>query len=110
MDEDPGASDRFDLLGDFYGPDEIRGFDPHQNALLRWDHNVFQPLQERDPELYRLICDQIGLELDIIVGEGSVKLGWNQRHIVVTWNGDDEDLFDVVLEGVKLLSDQPPDA
>ena len=107
MDQDTGAPDRFDSLGDFYGPEVTAHSDPLMNALLKWDHDDYRPLQESDPELYRLICDQIGLELDIIVGEGSVKLGLNQRHVVVTWNGDDEDLFDVVLEGARLLTDQP---
>jgi hypothetical protein len=73
------------------------------NALLKWDYDDYKPLQARDPELYRLICAQIGFELDILIAEGSVKLGLGERRIV----GDDEDLLDVVLEGAKLLSDQP---
>lgn len=107
MDQDTGAPDRFDSLGDFYGPEVAEGSDPLLNALMKWDYDDYQPLQARDPELYRLICEQIGFELDILTAEGSVKLGLGDRRIVVTWNGDDEDLFDVVLEGAKLLYDQP---
>jgi hypothetical protein len=62
-------------------------------------------LQARDPELYGLICIQVGSEIDILLGEGSVKVGRNDRHLVLTWNGDDEDLLDLVLEGAKLIAD-----
>ena len=74
-----------------------------QDALRTWDHNEYQPLQNRDPELYGLICNQLDFPIDILIGEGSVKLGRNDRHIVLTWNGDDEDLLDLVLEGAKLI-------
>ncbi len=105
MHEDPQASDRFDSIGDFYGK-EVAASDPLQHALQRWDHNEYHPLQSRDPELYGLICNQLGFEIDILIGDGSVKLGRNHRHIVLTWNGDDEDLFDLVLEGARLVYDQ----
>jgi hypothetical protein len=99
MPEDP---DRFDSIADFYGSSPI---DPLQDALQTWDHNEYVPLQDRDPELYGLIVNQLRTDVDILVGTGSVKLGRNSRHITLTWNGDDEDLFDLVAEGVSFLSD-----
>jgi hypothetical protein len=104
--DDPGVPDRFDAIGDFYGKKVQKGTDPLQHALRTWDHNEYHPLQSRDPELYGLICNQVGADMDILIGEGSVKLGRNHRHIVLTWNGDDEDLFDLVLEGAALISDE----
>lgn len=108
MSDDPRGPDRFDAIEDFYGKQVQKGTDPLQHALQTWDHNEYLPLQSRDPELYGLICNQLGTDpgadLEILVGEGSVKLGRNHRHIVLTWNGDDEDLFDLVLEGAALLS------
>lgn len=98
MPEDP---DRFDSIADFYGSSPT---DPLQDALQTWDHNEYVPLQVRDPELYGLIQNQLDTDVDILVGEGSVKLGKNSRYITLTWNGDDEDLFDLVLEGANLIS------
>ncbi len=102
---DRAGADRFDSIGDFYGEGKSEGSDSLQHALQKWDHNEYHPLQSRDPELYGLICNQIGYEIDILIGDGSVKLGRNHRRMVLTWNGDDEDLFDLVLEGVRLISD-----
>jgi hypothetical protein len=103
MNDDPPAPARFDAIDDFYGSEVKKGTDPMQDALRTWDHNEYQPLQDRDPELYGLICNQVDFPIDILIGEGSVKLGRNDRHIVLTWNGDDEDLLDLVLEGAKLI-------
>ena len=105
MPDKPEEPDRFDAIADFYGKEVQKGTDPMQDALRTWDHNEYHPLQSRDPELYGLICNQLDYEFDILVGIGSVKLGRNNRYIVLTWNGDDEDLFDLVLEGSKLLAD-----
>jgi hypothetical protein len=101
--EDPTPG-RFDSIADFYGQEVQKGSDPLQHALQTWDHNEYLPLRSRDPELYGLICNQVGSEIDILVGDGSVKLGTNNRYITLTWNGDDEDLFDLVLEGAALIS------
>lgn len=105
MPEDPEVPNRFDAIDDFYGNEVKKGTDPMQDALRTWDHNEYSPLQDRDPELYGLICRQVDFPIDILVGHGSVKLGRNGRHIVLTWNGDDEDLLDLVLEGAKLIAD-----
>ncbi len=102
--ENPEAG-HFNSIADFYGADVTSKTDPLQNALQTWDHNEYVPLQSRDPELYGLICIQVGSDLDILIGDGSVKLGRNNRHITLTWNGDDEDLLDLVLEGAELISD-----
>lgn len=77
-----------------------------QHSLHAWDHAEYLTLQERDLELYRLICDQVGRELDILLGHRSVKLGYGQHRIELTWNGDDEDLVDLVLGGVEMLDNQ----
>ena len=104
MDEDPEAVDRFDSMADFYGKGVGKESDPLQHALQRWDLDEYHPLKARDPELYGLICNQVGFEIDILLGAGCVKLGLEQRRIVLTWNGDDEDLLDLVLEGAALIS------
>jgi hypothetical protein len=96
--------ERFNSIADFYSSEVTAEADPLQHALRTWDHNEYQPLQNRDPELYGLICIQVGSEVEILIGEGSVKLGRNGRHIVLTWNGDDEDLLDLVLEGARLIA------
>ncbi|MEX2587373.1 MAG: hypothetical protein WD602_05185 [Actinomycetota bacterium] len=80
--------------------------DTIQRSLYSWDHAEYLTLQERDLELYRLICDQVGRELDILIGHGSVKLGYGPCRIELTWNGDDEDLVDLVLDGVEMLDNQ----
>ncbi len=102
MKEEP---DRLDSISDFYGEGGAGGTDPLQDALQTWDHNQYLPLESRDPELYGLICRQVGDEIEILVGEGSVKLGRNRRYITLTWNGDDEDLLDLVLEGAELIAE-----
>jgi len=99
------GADRFDSISDFYGEGVTKEADPLQEALHTWDHADYRPLRSRDPELHGLICNQLGFELDILLGNGSVKLGRNQRYIELTWNGDDEDLFDLVLEGARLIAD-----
>ncbi|MEX2587378.1 MAG: hypothetical protein WD602_05210 [Actinomycetota bacterium] len=103
MNEDP-HDERFNSISDFYGKKVGRESDPLQDALHSWDLDEYQPLRERDIELYLLICNQLGFELDILLGAGCVKLQHNHRHIVLTWNGDDEDLLDLVLEGASLVS------
>lgn len=105
MTDEPETPDSFNSIADFYSKDVTEQSDPLQHALRTWDHNEYVPLQSRDPELYGLICIQVGSEIDILLGEGSVKVGRNDRHIVLTWNGDDEDLLDLVLEGAKLIAD-----
>lgn len=103
MNDDRKEPDRFNAIADFYGKEVKKGTDPMQHALQTWDHNEYLPLQNRDPELYGLICRQVDFPIQILIGEGSVKLGRDDRHIVLTWNGDDEDLLDLVLEGAKLI-------
>lgn len=105
MEDVPPGADRFDSIGDFYGERVSESTDPLQDSLQRWDHNQYLPLQSRDPELYRLICNQVGFEIEILLGDGSVRLGTGPRKIELTWNGDDEDLLDLVLEGARLLAD-----
>lgn len=102
MDEDPKPAGHFDSVEDFY--DKQGESEPLINALLTWDQDEFEPLQLRDPELYGLICRQLGYELDILLGKGTVKLGLDRRRITLTWNGDEEDLLDLVLEGAQLIS------
>lgn len=42
---------------------------------------------------------------DILLGNGTVKLGRRGRFIELTWNGDDEDLVDLVLQSAGLMAD-----
>lgn len=103
MGEDP---DRFDSVADFYDKEVSPGSDPLAHALLRWDENEYQSLQERDIELYLLICHQLGFEPDVYLGRGTVKLVHGPHRLELTWNGDDEDLLDLVLEGAEILHHQ----
>lgn len=102
MDEDPKPAGHFDSVADFY--DKQAQGEPLINSLLSWDQDEFQPLQLCDPELYGLICGQLGYEIEILLGKGTVKLGLERRLITLTWNGDSEDLLDLVLEGAPLVS------
>lgn len=103
MEDDPQASDRFDSVEDFYGKDAGENADPLAHALKKWDEHSYQPLKQRDIELYLLICNQIGFEPEILLGQGTVLLRHGPRRLELTWNGDDEDLLDLVLEGAALL-------
>lgn len=97
-------ADGFDSVADFYEKGVTPKSDPLAHSLLRWDENEYRPLQAGDPKLYLLICSQLGYEVDILLGAACVKLRHAGREIVLTWNGDDEDLVDLVLEGAPLLS------
>lgn len=103
--EDTPNRDEVDSISDLYRPPAGEASDPLLEALAVWDHNTYRSLQQTDPELYRLICTQIGFEPDILLGSGTVKLGGGGRHIELTWNGDDEDLVDLVLESARLIGD-----
>ncbi len=72
-------------------------------ALENWDYDSYRPLRIQDPELYRLICAQLGFQIEILLGKVSVRLGRGHRQIEVTWNGDEEDLVDLVLEAARLV-------
>lgn len=109
MQEDPEPhSGRFDEIADFYGPAAGSPSDPLHRALETWDHNEYRTLQEHDPELYGLLCRQIGHPIDIHLGSGSVRVGLGGRLIDLTWNGDDEDLLDLVLEAARMIGDPGP--
>lgn len=103
MGDNPKPAGQFDSVADFYA--EQAESEPLINALLIWDQDEFRPLQVQDPELYGLICRQLGYEIDILLGKGTVKLGLDRRRITLTWNGDEEDLLDLVLEGAPLISE-----
>lgn len=106
MNDEPRQPDPLNSIADFYGKKVGKGTDPLQHALQTWDHAEYKPLKERDPELYGLIINQLGTEVEILLGEGSVRLGTTNRQIELTWNGDDEDLLDLVLEGFELISEE----
>ncbi len=55
--------------------------------------------------MYRLVCIQLGFDADILLGNGTVKLGRWGRFIELTWNGDDEDLVDLVLLSGPLIAE-----
>ncbi|MGQ0679257.1 MAG: hypothetical protein ACT4OM_06335 [Actinomycetota bacterium] len=101
MPQEPRPVERINSLSDFYEPDPP----PLIKSLEAWDHNWFVPLAEADPALYRLICNQIGDDFDILIGQGCVKLGRRLRQITMTWNGDEEDLLDLLLDGSKIIAD-----
>lgn len=106
MEERPSDADHVDRIADLYRPDAGQPSDPLLNALQNWDHGKYRSLKLTDPELYRLICNQLGFEADILLGNATVKLGKGGRFIEITWNGDDEDLLDLVLECARLISGQ----
>lgn len=103
MEERRPGPDHLDSMADFYS----QGTDQPSDALLSafeiWDHHEYRPLKLTDPELYWLICGQLGFEADILLGTGTVKLGQQGHFIEVTWNGDDEDLVDLVLQSARLI-------
>ena len=105
MDERRPDSDHLDSIADLYGQGADQASDPLLSALEAWDHDEYQPLKLTDPELYRLICMQLDFEAEILLGIGTVKLGLRGHFIEVTWNGDDEDLVDLVLQSARLIAD-----
>src|SRR5262245_18272324 len=105
MEEREPGPDHLDSIADLYRPGEGQASDPLLNALKIWDHDEYRSLKLADPELYRLICVQLGFEADILLGNGTVKLGQRGRFIELTWNGDDEDLVDLVLQSAGLIAD-----
>jgi hypothetical protein len=105
MKERPPDPDHLDSIADLYREAAGQASDPLLSALETWDHEKYRPLKLTDPELYRLICKQLGFEAEILLGNGTVKLGQRGRHIEITWNGDDEDLLDLVLECAGLIAD-----
>ncbi len=105
MEERRPGSDHLDLITDLYRPGAGEASDPLLSALEIWDHDEYRPLKLTDPELYRLICMQLGFEAEILLGNGTVKLGRRGHFIEVTWNGDDEDLVDLVLQSAGLIAD-----
>jgi hypothetical protein len=105
MEERRPGPDHLDSIADFYGQGPDHASDPLLSALEIWDHCEYRPLKLTDPELYRLICEQLGFEADILLGNGTVKLGQRGRLIELTWNGDDEDLVDLVLQSAGLIAD-----
>ncbi len=104
MEDDPEVTDRFDSVADFYGKKVSKTSDPLVHALKTWDEDEYLPLQDHDPELYELICNQVGREITILLGAGCVQLKHGDHQVVLTWNGDDEDLLDLVLEGSAIIS------
>lgn len=105
MEERQPGPDHLDSIKDLYRPDASQVSDPLLSALKIWDHDEYRPLKLTDPELYRLICMQLGFEADVLLGNGTVKLGQRGRLIELTWNGDDEDLVDLVLQSAGLIAD-----
>ncbi len=105
MEERRPSSDHLDLIADLYRPGAGEASDPLLSALEIWDHDEYRPLKLTDPELYRLICMQLGFEAEILLGNGTVKLGRRGHFIEVTWNDDDEDLVDLVLQSAGLIVD-----
>lgn len=108
MEDDPEVTDRFDSVADFYGKKVSKKSDPLVHALKTWDEDKFRSLRDHDPELHGLICNQVGLEIDIFLGDGCVQLKHGDRQAVLTWNGDDEDLFDLVLDGSAIIGGEQP--
>lgn len=105
MEERRPGPDHLDSITDLYGQGAGQASDPLLSALEIWDHDEYRPLKLTDPDLYRLICKQLGFEAEILLGNGTVKLGQGGRFIEVTWNGDDEDLVDLVLQSAGLIAD-----
>lgn len=105
MEEMRPGPDHLDSISDLYGQGAGEASDALLSGLEIWDHEQYRALKLADPELYRLICRQIGFEAEILLGNGTVKLGQRNRFIEITWNGDDEDLVDLVLQSARLISD-----
>lgn len=105
MEERRPDPDHLDSIADLYRPGTGEASDPLLSRLETWDHDQYRPLKLTDPELYGLICLQLGFEADILLGTGTVKLGRRGRFIELTWNGDDEDLLDLVLHSASLIAD-----
>jgi hypothetical protein len=105
MEERRPGPDHLDSIADMYGQGSGEASDPLLSALEIWDNNEYWPLKLTDPELYRLISAQLGFEAEILLGNGTVKLGQRGRFIELTWNGDDEDLADLVLQSAGLIAD-----
>lgn len=105
MEETSPAADHLDSIADFYDKNASRGSDPLMHALESWDYDKYRPLRFHDPELYRLICAQLGFEVEILLGKATVRLASGHTQIEVTWNGDEEDLVDLALESARLVAD-----
>ncbi|HEX2052892.1 MAG TPA: hypothetical protein VHJ78_04075 [Actinomycetota bacterium] len=104
MAEESHVEGPFDTVDDWYGKAPGTGSDQMISALQAWDEAQYVPLRVSDPELYELIVNQLGVPIEILLGNGTVKLGLRHRYVELTWNGDEEDLLDLVLEGAELLS------
>ena len=104
MNEQRKPSHHLDSVADFYSGRSRDESDRLMRALENWDYDQYRPLSVVDPQLYASLCEQIGSQVEILVGRASVKVGGRHRHIELTWNGDAEDLIEVVLEGAKLVS------
>lgn len=104
MEDESHVEGPFDSIADWYGKGPDGGAQNMASALQAWDEAEYVPLQISDPELYQLITSQLGVEIEILLGKHTVKVGLRHRQIELTWNGDEEDLLDVVLEGAQLLS------
>lgn len=105
MEERQPRPEHVDSIADLYRPAGGQASDPMLSALHVWDHDAYRPLALTDPELHRLICSQLGFGADILLGKDTVKLGRQGRFIELTWNGDDEDLVDLVLQSGPLIAD-----
>lgn len=105
MEERRPDPDHLDSIADLYGQWAGQASDALLRALEIWDHDEYRPLKLIDPDLYWLICMQLGFEAEILLGTRTVKLGQRGRFIELTWNGDDEDLVDLVLQSARLIAD-----
>ena len=105
MEEKRPGSDHLDLIADLYRPGAGEASEPLLSALEIWDHDEYRQLKLTDPELSRLIGMQLGFQAESLLGNGTVKLGRRGHVIEVTWNGDGEDLVDLVLQSAGLIAD-----
>lgn len=105
MEERRPDPDHLDSIADLYNHDADQASDALLRGLEIWDHDEYRSLKLADPDLYWLICMQLGFEAEILLGSGTVKLGQRGRFIEITWNGDDEDLVDLVLQSARLIAD-----
>lgn len=105
MEERRPDLDHLDSIADLYRQGAGEASDALLSGLEIWDHDEYRPLKLSDPDLYWLICMQLGFEAEILLGSGTVKLGQGGRFIEITWNGDDEDLVDLVLQSARLIAD-----
>ncbi len=85
MEERRPSSDHLDLIADLYRPGAGEASDPLLSALEIWDHDEYRPLKLTDPELYRLICMQLGFEAEILLVTG--RSSWAGGAILSTSPG-----------------------